>query len=183
MPYSFSNFESAAAKTKERLVAEFGALRTGRANPVLVKDIQVEYYGSKTKLESLASIGVEDARTLIVQPWDKQSTEAIEKAIRNSNIGLQPIVDSTAIRLVLPELTGERRQALLKIASEKLEEARISLRKARDESWKDIQEREREKELSEDEKFRLKDELQKKMDSLNGELDDMAEKKRKEVGG
>ncbi|MEK7599043.1 MAG: ribosome recycling factor [Patescibacteria group bacterium] len=181
MIYSFSNFEIEAGKIKEWFSRELDGLRTGRANPTLVKDIVVEYYGTKTKLEGLASIGVQDARTLVIQPWDKQAIEAIEKAIRSSNIGLQPVVDKEMIRVVLPELTGERRQFLTKIVGEKFEEARVSLRKARDDVWKDIQNMERESKLSEDEKFRLKDELQKKMDSVNEALQGLAERKKEEI--
>ncbi len=133
MPYSLSKFDSSFQKIKNHFADELGALRTGRANPALVKDIAVEYYGGKTKLEGLASIGVGDARTLIIQPWDKGALEAIEKAVRSSNLGLQPVVDRDVLRIILPELTGERRQAMQKLVGEKLEESRIALRRERDE--------------------------------------------------
>ena len=143
MPYSFVKFDSLFQKTRDHLSENLGALRTGRANPALVKDIVIEYYGSKMKLEGLASIGTADARTLIIQPWDKGSLEAVEKGIRASNLGLQPVVDRDIIRVVLPELTGERRQAMQKLVGEKLEEARIALRRIRDDAWKEIQENEK----------------------------------------
>ena len=181
MPYSFNNFDSSAEKIKSRLAEELGALRTSRANSALVKDIQVELYGVKTKLEGLASISIQDAKTLVVQPWDKSSVEAIEKAIRASNLGLQPIADKNILRIVLPELTGERRQALLKLAGDKLEEARIALRRAREDVWKEAQEKERAGDISEDEKFRVKEELQKKVDKANRELDEITDKKRREI--
>lgn len=181
MPYSFSEFEKQFKKIKDWLAAEFGVLRSGRVNPAMLKGIVVESYGEKTNLENLASIGVGDTRTLVIQPWDKANLGAIEKAIRSSNTGLEPIVDKEVIRTVLPELTGERREALLKIVGEKLEDARVSLRQARDNVWKEIQEQERKKEMSEDEKFRKKDELQKKMDAFNQELEKLAGQKRREI--
>ncbi|MEK7566892.1 MAG: ribosome recycling factor [Patescibacteria group bacterium] len=178
---NLSKFEVSANKIKERLSGEMGAIRTSRANPALVKDITVEYYGSKMKLEGLASIGVGDARTLTVQPWDKGSLEAIEKAVRASNLGLQPVVDKDMIRIILPELTGERRQTLIKLVGEKLEEARIVLRRERDEVWKEAQEGERSGGISEDEKFRFKDELQKKIDRFNKDFEELAERKKNEI--
>lgn len=179
--YNLSKFENSAGKIKDRLISDMSAIRTGRASPALVKDIMVEYYGSKMKLEGMASVGVQDARTLTIQPWDKGAIESIEKAIRSSNLGLQPVVDKDMIRIILPELTGERRVALSKLVGEKTEESRIALRRERDEVWKDIQEKERAKSISEDEKFRLKDELQKKVDRFNKDLDELAEKKRTEI--
>jgi len=181
MAYDLTRFENTAKKIKEKFSGELGAIRTSRASPALVKDILVDYYGGKMKLEGLASIGVQDARTIVVQPWDKSSLEAIEKAIRSSNLGIQPVADRDVLRIVLPELTGERRQALLKLAGEKLEEARIALRRERDEVWKEVQDKERAGEIPEDEKFRLKDELQKKTDGFNGEFEEIVEKKRQEV--
>lgn len=179
--YDFGKFETASKKIREKLGEELSALRTGRANPSLVKDILVDYYGSKVKLEGVATIGVSDARTLAIQPWDKNSMGPIEKAVRGSNLGLQPVADKDTIRVILPELTGERRQSLLKLAGEKLEESRIAVRRERDQVWKEIQESEREGKISEDEKFRLKDELQKKIDRFNKDLDELAEKKRYEI--
>ena len=181
MPYSFSAFDAELKKTTAWLVGELSALRTGRASPAMIKDITVEAYGSKMKLEGVASITVQDARTLLIQPWDKTTVLAIETAIRNSGIGVQPVVDKETIRVVLPALTGERRETLMKIVSEKLEEARIASRKARDEVWKDIQTKERDGGLSEDEKFRFKDEMQKKIDTFNRDLDSLAERKKVEI--
>jgi len=183
MPYSLNNFDSSVEKIKSRFAEELGALRTSRASPSLVKDILVDYYGTKTKIEGLASISIQDAKTLVIQPWDKNSVEPIEKAVRASNLGLQPVADKNILRIVLPELTGERRQSLIKFIGEKLEESRIAVRRERDEIWKDGQDKERAGELSEDQKFRLKEELQKKVDKANRELEEIAEKKRKEVEG
>ncbi|MBI2506987.1 MAG: ribosome recycling factor [Candidatus Niyogibacteria bacterium] len=179
--YDLSKFEVAAKRSREKLSEELGGLRTGRANPVLVKDIAVDYFGSKMKLEGLASISVQDARTLLIQPWDKNSIEPIEKAVRASNLGLQPVADKNVLRIILPELTGERRAALLKLTGEKLEASRVALRQEREAVWKDIQEKERKGEMSEDEKFRLKDDLQKKIDRFNKDFEELAEKKKQEI--
>ena len=179
--YDLSKFENSIKKIGGKFAEELGGLRTGRANPALIKDVAVDYYGSKMKLEGLSSIAVQDARTLIVQPWDKNSLEPIEKAIRASNLGLQPVADKDVLRIILPELTGERRQVLLKLLGEKLEDSRIVLRRERDEVWKDIQVKERGGEISEDEKFRLKEELQKRVDKFNNSLQDLADKKRQEI--
>ena len=181
MAFSFSGFEHELKKTTEWFSDELSALRTGRASPTMVKDILVDAYGSKTKLEGLASITTQDARTLAIQPWDKSVVGAIETAIRNSNLGLQPVVDKEVIRIILPALTGERRDQLIKLVGEKLEEARIASRKARDIVWKDIQTQERGGTSSEEEKFRAKDELQKKIDQFNRELDMLAERKHAEI--
>lgn len=179
--YDLSKFEDAASRLREKLTEELGGLRAGRANPALIKDIAVDCFGTKMKLEGLASIGVQDARTLVIQPWDKNSIEPIEKAVRDSNLGLQPVADKNVLRIILPELTGERRAALLKLTGEKLETSRIAIRQERDAAWKDIQERERKGEISEDEKFRLKDDLQKKIDRFNKDFEELVEKKKREI--
>lgn len=161
---------------------EIAALRTGRANPALVENIKVNAYGAVNPIKNLASIAVEDARTLLIQPWDKSLLEALAKGIEASGLGLKPTVTKDLLRLHLPELTHERRETLRKLLREKLEETRVLLRKARDEVWREIQERERRKEISEDEKFRLKEEMEKKMREAMEKLDAAAEKKEKEIG-
>ena len=162
---------------------EIALLRTGRASPVLVENIKVDYYGAKNQLKTIAAISAEDARTLRVRPWDAESLPQIEYAVRNSELGLQAIVDRDAVRIIFPELTEERRTALLKILSEKLEDARISLRREREEVWRDIQDKEREGEMSEDDKYRYKDELQKIVDESGKTLEVMALKKETEIKG
>jgi ribosome recycling factor len=181
MAYDFSLFQKRAVEIIGWFKEEIALLRTGRASPALVENINVESYGAKTPLKHVAAISVEDARTLRIQPWDSALLEPIEKAIRSSELGLQPVVDKQSVRLILPELTQERRSALVKILGEKLENAKVSLRQLRDEIWRDIQDKERQKEISEDDKFRFKDDLQKKMDDFSKELEDLAEKKRKEI--
>lgn len=181
MAYDFSRLESEVKKIKEWLAGEIAGVRAGSASPQLVENIKADYYGTPTPIKHMAAIHIADARTIIIQPWDKNAIPPIEKAILQSDVGIAPIVDKDAIRLTLPELTGERRAQLAKIVKEKLEEARIALRNERHEVWEDIQNKEKDKEISEDEKFRLKDELQKKVATIIKELESIVEKKVKEI--
>lgn len=174
-------FEQELAGAKEWFRAEIVSLRTGRATPALVEDLEVEYYGTKTLLKHIASISAPDARSLVIQPWDKGALEAISKAIENSSLHIAPIADGDHIRLALPPLTEERRKDLLKLLNAKTEEARVRTRRGRDDAWKDIQQAEKERTISEDEKFRAKDELQKKMDVFQDELEEVRAKKEKEI--
>lgn len=182
MAYDFLNFEQEIKKAVEWFVHEIVSLRTGRANPALVEDIEIESYGSKMPLKHVAAISVEDARTLSIKPWDKSNIQPIESAVRSSNLGIQPIVDKDIIRIILPELTEERRISLKKMLKEKLEQAKVSARRARDDSWNDIQAKEREGAISEDDKFRLKDALQNKIDEAYKKLEEISAKKEVEIG-
>ena len=174
-------FECELTDAKEWFYAEITSLRTGRATPALVEDLLVDSYGAKTPLKHIASISTPDARSLVIQPWDKGALEAIGKAIENSSLNFAPIADGDHIRLTLPQLTEERRKDLLKILNGKAEEVRMKTRRARDETWKEIQQSQKDKVISEDEKFRVKDELQKKMDGFNTELESTREKKEREI--
>lgn len=178
---NFSNFQNEVAAIESKLKNQLAVVRTGRANPALLEEIKVDYYNAKTPLRHVAAITAEDARTLRIQPWDIAVIPAIENAIRSSSLGVQPVVDKDGVRVILPELTEERRHSLLKLAKEKLEEARISLRRARDGVWKDIQEKERAKEMSEDDKFRLKDKLQEITDKANKTFEEIVSLKEKEI--
>lgn len=179
--YNFSLFKKRGQEIEEWLKKEIGALRTGRANPALVENVIVNYYGKKTSLRNIASISVLDARALAVQPWDKEMLATIEADIRLSGIGVEPITEKNSIRLVFPELTQERRASILKILKEKSEEAKISLRKTRDEAWRDIQNKEKAGEMTEDDKFRFKDELQKELEKTYEAFDKITEKKEREI--
>lgn len=183
MTYDFSNLKKRGEEIKEWFKHEATSLRTGRANPALVENIMVESYGSKTPLKHIASISAEDARTLRITPWDASSIKSIESAISVSNLGAQPIADGQSVRVSLPDLTDERRKILAKTLSAKLEESRISLRQERDKIWKDIQEKEKNGEISEDEKFRHKDEMQKLIDDISVKLEETAKTKEKEILG
>jgi ribosome recycling factor len=181
MAYNFKQYEAGMAEATLWFTREISALRAGRATPLLVEDIEVDSYGTKSPLKHIAAIGVEDAKTITVKPWDKGMIPAIEAGIRAAGIGLQPVTDKDIVRVRLPELTEERRNLLKKTLKEKLEEAKIALRRLRDEVWGDVQEKERGGELTEDDKFRLKDEIQKKIDAAGAKLDDLAKKKEEEI--
>ena len=179
--YDLSKLNKQGEDTKEWFKKEISSLRTGRATPALVDGVVVSSYGARTPLKQLASIGVEDAKTIRITPWDTSVLKDIEQAISASDLGAQPIADKQSIRITLPELTEERRTVLTKLLSEKLEKAKITLRQERDVIWKDVQEKERAGEISEDEKFRLKDELQKIIDTASKDLDEIAGAKKKEI--
>lgn len=181
MAYNFSGLKNKSAEAAEWLQKELQSVRTGRATPLLLDSVLVEAYGSRMLIRDVAAIGIEDARTLRVSPWDLSQTKAIEKAITVANLGVSVSVDEKGLRVHFPELTSERRAVLQKLIKEKLEHARVTLRSIRDEVWSDIQKQEREGKLSEDEKFRNKDEMQKIIDEGNATLEGLAEKKELEI--
>jgi len=181
MAYDFSQLKTRIKDTEEWLRKELTAIRTGRANMAVLDTIQVEMYGSYMPVNQLANIALEDVRTLRIAPWDSSSSKAIEKAISNSNLGLSTAVDDKGIRLFFPELTGERRAMLVKVAKEKMEDARIALRKERENAWDDVQSKEKDGQISEDDKFRAKDEMQKYIDEGNNNLEALFLKKEQEI--
>lgn len=181
MAYDFKPFEKRIAEITDRLGKELSGVRTGRATPSILDGIHVESYGSRMPINQVANISVEDARTLRVAPWDASVSKEIEKAITVANLGLSLGVDEKGVRVFFPELTSERRTTLLKLAKEKVEEFRTALRVARDDVWSDIQKLEREGSMSEDDKFRSKDDMQKRVDAANKTFDDMLDRKEKEI--
>src|SRR3989344_3043980 len=181
MPYDLKTLDAKLTGAKDWLQREYRSLRTGRASPAILDSVSVSAYGSMMPLKQLATIGTEDARTLRVQPFDAGTLKDIERAITAEDLGVGTTSDGMIVRVVFPELTSERRTQLVKLAKGKLEEASTTVRSARDEAWKDIQEKERGGKLTEDDKFRLKDELQKKIDAANGELEKAFEAKEKEM--
>lgn len=181
--YNLSAFKTKVNEISEWLVKEFSSVRTGKASPLLLDNVLVDNYGSKTPIKFVAAISTEDAKTLRITPWDKAAIKAIETAIAAANLGLSTAPDQTGIRVIFPDLTSDRRQTLLKVIGEKLEDARVSLRKEREKIWNDIQDKEKAKEISEDEKFRLKDELQKLVDLGTATFEAQGEKKKNEILG
>lgn len=181
MAYDFKPFEKRIADITERLGKELSGVRTGRATPAILDGIQVESYGTRMPLNQVANISVEDARTLRVAPWDTSVSKEIEKAITAANLGLSIGVDEKGVRVFFPELTAERRTTLVKLAKEKVEDFRAALRVAREEVWSDIQKQEREGLMPEDDKFRSKDEMQKRVDAANKVFDEMLTRKEKEI--
>lgn len=168
-------------KTIEHLRQEVSSLRTGRATPALVEDIPIEAYGTKQPLKAVASISVADAKTLVVDPWDKSLTQTVEAGIRASDLGINPVNDGKLIRLPLPELTADRRQELVKVLHSKLEQARIAVRKIREDIRSKIEKAEKAKEMSEDERFALQDALEKMVKEYNEQIKTIGEDKEKEI--
>lgn len=160
---------------------ELAKIRTGRASPSLVEDLIVECFGGKFPLRQLAAISSPEPKQIVIQPWDKSYIGPIEKAISNSNLGLSPIVDKDLIRISLPPLSEEYRKDLLRFLSEKQEEARKTIRRWREKAWDEIQEKAKEGEIREDDKFRSKDELQKLVDEYHKKIEEIGERKKKEI--
>ncbi len=181
MAYDFKPFEAKIKTIQEKLSKELGGVRTGRASPAVLDSVTIESYGTRMGLSQVANVSIEDARTLRITPWDMSNAKEIEKAITEANLGLSVGMDERGIRVNFPELTGERRTQLLKVAKDKVEEMRTQLRSARDLVWSAIQKKEKEGGMSEDEKFRAKDEMQKRVDAANKSFDDALLRKEKEI--
>ncbi len=163
------------------LKTEVASLRTGRATPALVEDLEVEAYGVKQPLKALAAISAPEARQILIQPWDRSLLAAIERTIHSSSLGLNPVTDKDMIRLPLPALTEERKRDLVKLLKEKLEQVRIQVRRVRDEAMKVIEAEEKSKSISEDEKFRRKDEVEKKVVERNKKIEELGAAKENEI--
>lgn len=181
MAYDLKPLQAKTAAALEWVKKEFSSIRTGRATPAILDAVTVESYGTKMTIQQIASVSIEDARTLRISPYDASQAKEIEKAIALSNLGLSVAVDERGLRVIFPELTAERRTAFLKVAKEKLEEARKKIRSFRDDVWKDIQDKERKGLVREDEKFRMKDSMQKVVDDASKSLDDLYSRKEKEI--
>ena len=163
------------------LQKEFSTIRTGQATPVLLDSIRVETYGTFLPLQQIGSISVEDARTLRIGVWDMSQLPAVERAIRDANLGVSVSSDSAGIRVSFPDLTGERRAQLVKLAKSKLEESRVSVRAIRDDVMKSIDSAEKSGDISEDEKHTKRDLVQKLVDQTNRLLEAHFEKKDAEI--
>lgn len=181
MPIDLTKKESEFAKAVEHLKSELKTLRTGRASSQLVEHLEVEYYGAKTPLIQIAQIAVPEPRSITIQPYDKNALKDIEKAVQTSNLGINPINDGTYIRLNIPQMTEERRKELVKVVSQMVERARVTIRNIREELWKEIQREEKEGEISEDDKISAKEDMQKMVDKHNEEIKRLAEAKESEV--
>lgn len=156
-------------------------IQTGRASVSLVEDIMVDCFGQKLPLKQLGSISCPSPREIVIQPWDKSYLEEIERAISRSSLGLNPVVSQDVVRLSLPLLSEEYRKDLIRTLSDKQEEVKRTIRRWREEAWREIQQKEREGEIREDDKYRAKDELQEMIDEYNGKIEELAERKKKEM--
>ena len=178
---NLNTFKGDFDKAIEYLKTDIAGLRTGRANTALVENVMVEAYGTKQSLKAVASISIGDPKTINVEPWDKSLLAAVEKGIRDSGIGINPVNDGRIIRVCLPELTVERRAELVKVLHQKLENARISIRKIREDLKNMIIEEEKEKSISEDERYHLQDQLEEMVKKYNDEVKLLGDAKEKEI--
>lgn len=160
---------------------DLSTLRAGRATPALVEKIKVDYYGVMTPLNQMANISAPEPRLLVIQPWDTNALGEIEKAIMKSDLGITPNNDGKVIRLVIPRLTEERRQELVKVVGKKAEECRIAIRNIRRDENDTVKEMEKNGEISEDDLHRAQDEIQKITDEYIDKVDSIMQKKEKEI--
>lgn len=161
--------------------SDIAAIRTGRASPGLIEDIRVQAYGSPMAIRELATLSMPDSRTVVVQPWDKNVLAAVERAIQQSGLGIQPIVDGAVLRLTVPQLSEERRREFVDHLHRKAEQARIRIRQIREDGWRVIQRMQKEGDIREDEKFQSKDKLQEMVDEFNKKIEELTTKKEKEL--
>lgn len=165
------------------LSKEYNQLNIGRASPMVLDGISVESYGTFLPIKNVASVSIEDPKTLRIAPFDKTQIKGIEKAIIASNLGLSVATDDMGIRVIFPQLTTDTRKTLVKVLKEKLEEQRIAVRRERETILSDIEAKEKGGSMTEDEKFRAKEELQKIVNETNSNLEAIFEKKEREVMG
>ena len=175
------NLKKELDKAIEFLKGDLMQIRGSRATPVLVENIKIDAYGTKMNLKEVATIMVPDPKTLLIQVWDKSAVNSVIKGIEESRLGLVPNVEGQNIKLVVPPLVEERRKELIKLLHEKLEHSRIRIRRERDKVWDKVQDLTKEKKISEDDKFRAKDNLQKLVDEYNKKVKEMGEGKEGEL--
>jgi ribosome recycling factor len=177
----YQETEGRMEKAIGALIQELNSIRTGRANPSLVELLPIEYYGTQTPLQELASISVPESRSLLIRPYDPSSLKNIEKAILKSDLGLTPNSDGENIRLVLPTPTEERRLELVKVVGIKAEDSRIAVRNIRRDIIRDLREYEDEKMITEDDLHRGEEKVQEITDDYIKKIDDLCERKEAEI--
>lgn len=179
--YDKADLERRMSGAVDSLKGDLGGLRTGRANTALLDPVQVEVYGSLMPLNQVATVNAPEPRMLAVQVWDKSNVSAVEKGISKSNLGLNPMTDGQTIRLPLPDLTEERRKELAKLAGTYAEKAKVAIRNVRRDGMEMLKEDEKKKEISEDDRKRLEEEIQSLTDKYVAEADTATENKEKEI--
>jgi len=176
-----NEIEERMEKSIDSLESKFSEIRAGRANPAILNRVSVEYYGVQTPINQVAGISVPEARMIVIQPWDASVLKAIERAILEADIGINPNNDGKVIRLNFPELTEERRKDLVKDIKKIAEEAKVGIRSIRKDGMDDVKARQKNSEISEDEKADLEDKIQKLTDKYVGIIDSVLEKKEKDI--
>jgi ribosome recycling factor len=163
------------------LQKEFASIRTGQASPSLLDGVKVEAYGTYMSIQQVGSVSIEDARTLRVSVWDASQETALEKAIREADLGVSVVGDGSGLRVIFPELTSERRVQLVKLAKSKMEDARIAVRAVRDEAMKELERAFKANDISEDDKFSNKETIQKGVEDTNNKLESLCAAKEREL--
>lgn len=181
MAYDFTKFKKSLSGTEEWIKKEFSGIRTGQASPMLLDGVKVESYGAPTPIMQVASIMTEGSRTIRIVPFDASQVKEIEKAITIANLGVSVSIDDKGLRVNFPELTSESRNAIVKIAKERLEEGKKQIRLHRDEAMKDLKAKEKAGGLGKDEVFRHEKEIQKFVDDTNKKIEEFYSKKEKEI--
>ena len=173
--------EEKMKKGFESVTREFAEVRTGRASPIIVEGLHIDYYGTPTLLKQLASISVPDPHLIVIQPWDVTAIVEIEKAILKSNLGITPSNDGKVVRLSVPQLSKERREELAKVIHKMAEDGRVSLRTIRRDAKEHVEKLEKDKVISEDDRFRAIEDMQKIVDKYIAKIDELLKSKEKEV--
>lgn len=181
MPTAKQNIQTRMQKSLDALTENLAKIRTGRAHPSLLDHVHVSYYGTDTPISQVANITVADARTLAITPWEKSMTEAIDKAIRESDLGLNPVTAGDVIRVPLPQLNEERRKELVRVVRNEVETGRISIRNIRRDVLSDGKNQLKQKEITEDELRQLEDQVQKLTDQFIAKADEMLKAKEAEL--
>jgi ribosome recycling factor len=176
-----SNVDSKMNKSIEALKSSLAKIRTGRASTGLLEHIQVDYYGNPTPISQVAALGLADARTLTATPWEKNMVGAVEKAIRDSDLGLNPATQGNVIRIPMPALTEERRRDLVKVIKSEGEDAKIAIRNLRRDANESLKKLTKDKLISEDDERRSQDDVQKRTDRFVAEVDKLVQEKEKEI--
>lgn len=177
----FNKTKEKMEKSLNNLHSEYASIRAGRASAAVLDRISVDYYGTPTPINQLATVAVAEARILTIQPWDKSVLSAIEKAIQTSDIGINPANDGSILRLVFPPLTEDRRKEIVKDIKKKAEEAKVAVRSIRRDSIDKLKKKEKASEITEDDLANGEEKIQKTTDEYIKKIDDMAKDKEKEV--
>ena len=178
---SLENMQERMEKVIDNLETNYSEIRAGRANPAILNRVSVEYYGVPTPINQVASVSVPEARLIVIQPWDRSILSLIEKAIEKADIGIHPMNDGQVIRLSFPELTEERRKEIVKDVKKTAEEAKVAVRNVRRDEMDKAKAKLKNKEISEDEEKSLEDKIQKETDKYVAKIDEIADKKEKEI--
>ena len=181
MKDEYKVFEDKMKKTLDSVAADFGAVRAGRANAAVLDRIMVNYYGTPTPIQQIAAISSPDARTLLISPWDGSALKLIEKAIQNSDLGINPQNDGKALRLAFPQLTEERRKELVKQIRKYAESGKVAVRNIRRDAMDNFKKQEKKSEITEDELKQVEKDFQKLTDESCKKLDELLAKKEKEL--